>query len=352
MDSGRGPGDRSCFVHAGTHKTGTSSIQRFLFANRERLARAGLYYPATGLLSAEMPGHHNAAFELTGDPRFERTGGRLVEILGELARSAPPNACLSSEGFQHLHVNDGALVSLRDAIGALGYRPRIVLYVRAQDEYLESLFAELVKHGMLCSFANMLETVMRDGLVRHDRVWAFRFDYSKLAGGFASVFGADAVIVRAYRNDGRAESIMRDFLGAAGVAQAVPYDVPAAYENFRFTTGAVITWLFRHTAAALGDERLAAAGAELVARFPREASAPFRPLSPRDRARVAMRFAADNARLALHWPAAASLAQPRPAELETEDARAARALFERAEAVRARSLAHASPVRSGAASGG
>jgi len=94
----------SCVVHAGTHKTGTTAIQRFLAGNRERLARAGLYYPVTGLLSAQLPGHHNAAFEVTGDPRFDRAGGTLDDVLDELARVRPANACISSEGFAHLHV--------------------------------------------------------------------------------------------------------------------------------------------------------------------------------------------------------------------------------------------------------
>jgi hypothetical protein len=334
MDLRRGSGEPSCFVHVGTHKTGTTAIQRFLAGNRERLALDGLYYPRTGWLSGALPGHHNVASELAGD-RFDRAAGTLGDVVAEIARARPRNACLSSENFEYLHVRDDALAALRDAIVAIGYRPRIVVYVRAQDEYAESLYAELVKHGMLLPFASFLDAVTGAGVVWYDRAWAFRFEYTKLASRFAAVFGSDAVIVRAYRDDGAAGSIVPDFLDAIGVAPpAAAAAEPPVYENMRLTTGGVIEQLFRNTAAHLHDAGLAAAGAELVARDPHAASEPFRPLTPRDRERVGARFAGDNARLAQRWPAARIAERRRAVRLEPERARGARRLFEHAEAVR------------------
>ena len=353
MHSSSASGDRSCFVHAGTHKTGTTAIQRFLAGNRQQLAAAGLYYPHSGLLSDQLPGHHNVAFELCGDERFDPAAGTLADVTRELARAAPPRVCLSSEVFQYLHADHAGLVTLRDALAATGYRGVIVLYVRAQDDYLESLYAELVKHGLQLPFTDVLEAVMRSAVIRHDRVWAFRFDYMTLANRFAAVFGAGAVTVRHYRHGGSADTIVRDFLGATAAAPAAVVGAePAAYENARLTTGGVIAQLFANTAADAHDERIAAAGAELVGRYPREAAEPFRPLAPAERARVAARFADDNARLAQRWPAAAGIARRRPAEVETERARGARSLFEFAESSRRTYAAAAGGFRFDSASHG
>ncbi|HWT06791.1 MAG TPA: hypothetical protein VN224_13600, partial [Xanthomonadales bacterium] len=110
--------------------------------------------------------------------------------------------------------------------------------------------------------------------------------------------------------------------------------------------------LFRNTAADVQDDRVAAAGADLVGRYPCEAGEPFRPLAPGDRGRVAARFADDNALLARRWPAAAGLAPRRPTELEPEGARAARRLFEYAETLRRTYAAAAGGLRSGSASRG
>jgi hypothetical protein len=347
MRMGLGSGDRVCYVHAGTHKTGTTAIQRFLADNRERLATEGLYYPRAGWLNSSLPGHHNVVSELAGD----RRAGTLGAVATEIARAAPRIACLSSENFEYLHVRSDALVALRDAIVAIGYQPRIVLYVRPQHEYLESLYAELAKHGMQRSFASVLGDVLGEGVVRYHGTWAFRFDYAKLASRFADVFGADAVIVRTYRDDGAAASIVRDFLDAIGF-QTAASGVEYRYENVRLTTGGVIDQLFRTAAANLDDGRIAAAGTALLARHGEDASEPFAPLTPRDRARLSARFAADGARLVARWPAAAGIADRRRAiRLESDGAQSARRLFERAEIVRAAYIAGAQRA-SGAASGG
>ena len=352
MSPCRGSRERSCFIHVGTHKTGTTAIQRFLAANRERLALDGLYYPSAGLLSDQLPGHHIVASELAGDRLFDRAAGTLGGVVAEIARARPRAACLSSENFEYLHVRGTALSALRDAIVAIGYRPRIVLYVRPQHDYAESLYAELVKHGMQVPFASFLDDVVGDGVVRYDRGWTFRFDYTKLASGFADVFGPESVIVRAYRDDGSAGSIVQDFLGAIGFDGSSAGGAEPVYENMRLTTGGVIGQLFRNTAADLDDARIGAAGADLVARHARDASEPFHPLSARAGARFSARFAGDNARLVERWTAASDIADRRRAiRLEPERSQSARRLFEHAESVRARYVANARRAR-GAASAG
>ena len=352
MDLRRGSAEPLCFLHVGTHKTGTTAIQRFLAGNRERLALDGLYYPRAGWLNDDLPGHHNVASELSGDGRFDRAAGTLADVVGEIARVRPRNACLSSENFEYLHVRDDALVTLRDAIVAIGYQPRVVLYVRTQHDYATSLYAELVKHGMQVPFAGFLDDVVANGVVRYGRAWTFRFDYLELASRFANVFGPKSVIVRAYRDDGSAGSIVHDFLAAIGFDDAPADGAEPAYENVRLTTGGVIGQLFRNVADDLNDARIADAGADLITRHARDASEPFHPLSTRAAARLSARFAGDNARLIERWPAAAGITNRRRAiRLESERAQSARRLFEHAESLRSRFVADAQRAR-GAVSAG
>lgn len=49
---------KTLYIHAGTHKTGTTAIQKFLSANRDLLAKNGYLYPGTD------QGHHDVAREL------------------------------------------------------------------------------------------------------------------------------------------------------------------------------------------------------------------------------------------------------------------------------------------------
>ncbi len=49
-------------LHFGTHKTGTSSFQRFLFKNKDQLRRQGLYYPPTPKpMGKPRQAHHQVA---------------------------------------------------------------------------------------------------------------------------------------------------------------------------------------------------------------------------------------------------------------------------------------------------
>lgn len=312
--------DRSCFVHVGVHKTGTTAIQRFLAGNPGALATAGLYYPHAGRRSVTLAGHHNVASELRGSTNFDAAAGTLADVTSEIARVRPPRACLSSEKFAPMCENETALATLRDAIAAIGYRPRIVVYVRAQPAYAESLYAELVKHGSTRPLAQYLDELVRDGVVRERAV--YHFEFGRLIDRFATVFGCDDVIVRGYRDRGRAEALVHDFLAAVGVTAPLPQHLlaePAAYENRRATTGDVIARLHGGSEEVPDDA----------------ASLPFHPFGRDDRARIAARFAADNADLVRTWGVdPATFEDDEAARCESEPGRRARALVARAEAAR------------------
>lgn len=91
-------------VHVGTHKTGTTSIQDFLWARRGKLEDAGYVYPGAaryGTQHAALP----AAF-MSDHPILPRTMLQRDprEVLDEILAEVPPraNVILSSEVFWEL----------------------------------------------------------------------------------------------------------------------------------------------------------------------------------------------------------------------------------------------------------
>ena len=201
----------TCYLHLGTHKTGTTSLQVFLTSNQARLARAGLYVPRAGRPWPPLSGHHNVAWELNGDPRFDPRHGSLADLVVEVASARPPLACISSEDFEYLHDKPHQLRRLIDALGSIGYDVKAIVYVRPQAGYAESLYATLVQHGLAVGFPEFLRTLLRDGTFRM-RGWIFRFEYSVLLEVLAGVFGPEHLIVRAYRSGRPADALLRDFL--------------------------------------------------------------------------------------------------------------------------------------------
>jgi len=55
---------KTLFVHIGTHKTGTTSIQNFLRNHATSLNECGVFVPKSGTLD-ENSGHHNIAWEMS-----------------------------------------------------------------------------------------------------------------------------------------------------------------------------------------------------------------------------------------------------------------------------------------------
>ena len=327
-------GARTCYLHAGTHKTGTTAIQRFLAENEAALARGGTWYPRAARTSAAFPGHHNLVYELLGDPLFDPRAGTLADVVAELAAAGAPRACLSSENFEWLHVRPGALRALRDALAALGYRPVVVLALREQADYAESLYAELTKHGSALAFDDFVAAIVQDGVVRFNEGgrWVFRFEYAPLVDAFAAVFGRENVVVRPYTAQRGAAAAVRELVELIDPEPrpAAFYD-SAARENPRSSVGDVIRRVFANAAPAPGGD-----GAARAERFARADGAdhPFVALSPQRRSAVATRFARDNAAV-LGTPSPFSPRAESPAQER------ARRLFAEAEAERARTFAHA-----------
>jgi hypothetical protein len=64
---------KKIYIHCGFHKTGSTAVQIALSQNAERLRTEGYLYAHTGLVGDRMrQGHHNIAWELAGDRRFDR----------------------------------------------------------------------------------------------------------------------------------------------------------------------------------------------------------------------------------------------------------------------------------------
>ena len=143
-------------LHIGTGKTGTSSIQKFLAANRERLLAAGHLYPRTPgkfrhvRVSLSMKTDQQLAGDFAwhrqkySDPeRMRRTFSRLLQR--EIEESGTDRLLLSDEGLYG--APDDAILRLRQYTDHLARDVRVVVYLRRQDDHLLSRYQQVVKVG-------------------------------------------------------------------------------------------------------------------------------------------------------------------------------------------------------------
>ncbi len=287
---------RTLWIHAGMHKTGTKVLQSALRAFDD-LPRGALCYPRSSRSGDGFPAHFSIARELLGGSWRPELGG-LDAAIEEIAASGCPVACVSAEAFNHLFEWPAALERFRDAALAAGYVPRVVLYLRSQADYLESLYPQLLVGESRLTFAQFLRCALEDGKVpftgRRGNVVSYATQYGPVLDVFRSVFGARGIVARAFDADAPRDRIVRDFFGVMGVELPPGHDTHAVL-NVRGTADAVLRRMHANLAAQPDAEAFDEAAI---------AGAPFKPLGLVDLVRIARRFRRDDARIAREYGAA------------------------------------------------
>ncbi|MEL6768256.1 MAG: hypothetical protein AAFP17_13825 [Pseudomonadota bacterium] len=287
-----------CTIHIGAEKTGTTSIQESLHANRARLAAAGIAWP-------EFLGHRNhkllAAAALPADSEDAAMAGNAFagvpaahaahrsEVAERLATLAAHHreVILSSEDLQRLP--RAAVETLGALLRPAFARFRVVVFLLRQDILALRRRAQLIRTGHM---ADAAFPALNDPSERRF------YDYAALLSDWAAVFGEDA-IMPVPMGDGSAAAgadsvtLFYDTLGIDSTGfSRVPRlnaspDTPSLQILNRANGAGLLPGSPRRT---MLEERLGAFEADRRPPVPRAAAAAFLD-----------RFAASNAAVAARW---------------------------------------------------
>lgn len=214
------------FLHIGTHKTGTTSIQRFCGANRDALRRRGLWYPPADV--GNFPSHyahHRIAHAIAGrEPAadaadaadfFERVRKRAKNDEAILISAEPMyrhmlpapklaggQAKLTDDERDHRFTDYARAV--RDSIG--DFDVTVLVMVRRQDKFVESLYAEQI---LSTGYTRSIEQFASE---RH-----FLLDYETRLAGWAECFGDDHIAVKVFDPAASTDPIEREFIEWLGL---------------------------------------------------------------------------------------------------------------------------------------
>ena len=183
---------RKCFIHVGPHKTGTTSIQHLLSRNSSALRERGCFYPQAGRPDL-LSGHHNLAWEISGDHRFRENYGSIDDLIREV-KQRTDQIILSSEDFGWSLSNKSKFSGFISLLQSSGFLVTFISYVRNQIDYLPRAYLSFLECGGNLSWTE----------------WPFfNADYCDLLRRVRENANVD-VIVRSY--DRARTSICRDFL--------------------------------------------------------------------------------------------------------------------------------------------
>ena len=134
---------KTLYIHIGTPKTGSTSLQTFFKINKKLLKQKGIYYPTEGSYYHDDAYHDDAshqilAYKLNGD--YSRRMQSHREIRQHINETECHNILLSAERFWY--VSGKKIRAIFDNI-PLGYK--IIVYLRRQDNRLISVYNQRVK---------------------------------------------------------------------------------------------------------------------------------------------------------------------------------------------------------------
>jgi hypothetical protein len=211
------------YLHIGTEKTGTTSVQRFFRTNRELLARSGILYPVapgnenhTGLaVAAQKLSRRGALRKLKGVQSVEEArefrSTLMDELAGEFSIGHYRTVVMSGEHCSSRLLDDAEVQWLKNALSPFFENIYIVVYIRRQDDYLLSTYSTSVKSG-----------ATRELALPPERLIQCRYDHWDLLSRWARIFGREQIICRKFeRSQLKSQDIVDDFLSITGIDPAL-----------------------------------------------------------------------------------------------------------------------------------
>lgn len=327
----------TCWLHIGLHKTATTFLQQIFAHHRESLATRGFLYPFAGIPVLTAPSSrwasqgHAGLVKAVRRPKLEASRTVIAELEREIEGSGAETVFLSSELF-------GAPRNLRlasalvETIGRFG-RPKVLLYLRRQDFWLESFYREILR------WPRLRERRTIDEFARSEdgRAW---LDFSARIEIWRRAVGPDALFIRSFDDAMAGKGVLGDLCDVVGLEEIPSTDVFAG-ETVNASLDAGLVDLLR---AANEDERLIRADRVALVRALAEATPPPA-VAGRSDARAAHsmiddalwtelagRYRDENERLAaeaisgaadrLMFPAERPMTEPTPSRLSRGEARA------------------------------
>ncbi len=231
-------------LHIGTHKTGTTAIQRTLACNRTTLAHRGIIYPEFATRHDPAPagdagpeayvprlsdGHHGLLTDWVDLPAKHKTTVPPADLLRQLCRDhadSDRTVLLSSEEFSRarsqIRAEGPDLARLRQYLDGFD-DVRVVCLLRHQVPFLQSLYTEVSRKLPPPPVPALVERALETGI----SVGMF-MDFNRLLDRLQAAFPRDRLCFVDYANARQHPGgVLGAMLGAAGVNDlSAPLDQP------------------------------------------------------------------------------------------------------------------------------
>lgn len=194
---------KTLYLHIGLHKTATKTIQLGLANRKKNLLDRNYYIPISGNLLPNMAEHNR----LTNALRYNKDQIYIFdELLDEIKQRQEENIIISAEGFSEL--DEESIWVVKNYFKE--FNVKIVIYLRRQDAWLQSLWIQDAKLGV--TLKPFIEWTMDPNQKHHT--------FENYAGSlklWSGLFGKENIIVRVFEKAQLKQGIFPDFLQSCRV---------------------------------------------------------------------------------------------------------------------------------------
>ena len=195
-------------IHIGRHKTGTTSIQHFLALNEDLLLNQyGIYYPEIG--RDPLMKYHHPIFRDWVENKENLDLQLINEIIENAKRKSASRILLSSEILSRDSITETKWLQLKEAFNE---KITIIVYLRRQDKYLQSMYAEEILHGLINS-----KSTIKDNKTN--------LDYFQFLAPICRTFTQNRIIVKSFDRAIKLD-LYKDFLKNLGITFNDEFQLP------------------------------------------------------------------------------------------------------------------------------
>lgn len=204
------------YLHIGMPKTGTTSLQKVLFNNRNKLLENGYLYPMSGIRfnakQIEDRYCHNllALFFLDFKEKCDLLSqfSTWEGLKTEIDSINPKNVIISAEAFTFYDVFYKPETIAKVKSFLKNYEVKIIIYIRKQDDFLESCYRYMVNIG-----------ACRVDIKEFFNEFKYMFNYYQILENWADIFGYQNIIIRHFDKKNMKNDIFGNFLKAINLLE-------------------------------------------------------------------------------------------------------------------------------------
>jgi hypothetical protein len=189
-------------IHIGTHKTGTTTIQKSLALAKSQLLSKGILYPDT--TRDPFPHHekHNSVVKAVRSKNYDAMSTEKKHLLDEFEKSNCHTMVISEEGLSELK---SCITDFFDLFKD-DFDLTVICYLRRQDYFAESLYNQFVRFYLRKESRPINEFWRAQGVIE-------RFEYHTMLCRWKAL--TDNVHVIDFDLVVRSESLVQSFISAA-----------------------------------------------------------------------------------------------------------------------------------------